>query len=81
MSEQQARKSHKKWWMLSIVAALSLYLLSYGPMMALYTLGRFSPPHSDWLLAVYKPIDWLHGHTFMHEPLDFYVAWSQRLLW
>jgi hypothetical protein len=53
-----------------ILAAPLLYILSVGPVAAIWI--KFKLPEAP-LETFYAPLIWLHGHTPLKEPLEWYV--------
>lgn len=57
-----------------------LYVLSHGPVQALYSSGRMEGPLPPALTTFYQPVSWLRDHTLIGSPLRSYAAWWQGLL-
>ena len=49
-----------------------LYVLSIGPVARLEQETGF--PSVDTLRIIYAPVVWLYHHTFLDDPIDWYVA-------
>ena len=58
------------WHML--LSVLLLYLLSTGPLDVLIRTGVIS--RESYFLVPFEPIRWLHAHTPLEKPLEWYVA-------
>jgi hypothetical protein len=58
------------WFWVSIAAVPVIYLLSIGPV-ALYVNKHESS--EEFFGVVYAPVIWLHDHTFLEEPIEWYV--------
>jgi len=56
--------------LLAVVFLVVLYVLSIGPVAGVAT-------RRDWdvdrWMAFYRPVIWLHDHTVLKEPLEWYV--------
>jgi hypothetical protein len=70
------QKAHTTTWLLVVLAALVLYILSVPPMQFLT-----AKPHADslkapdWVLAYGKPYTWAQENTFLEDPLQAYSEW------
>lgn len=53
-----------------ILAAPLLYVLSVGPVAAIWIKYQLPVPPLE---AFYAPLIWLHDHTPLKDPLDWYV--------
>ncbi|MFW6287059.1 MAG: hypothetical protein ACOC29_03870 [Candidatus Sumerlaeota bacterium] len=60
-------------WLLAILLIPVLYVLSIGPVAALYELTQPSFMPQAALEAFYFPVLWLHENTPLAEPLEKYV--------
>lgn len=56
--------------LLLVLMVLVLYVLSLGPAVMLTDNGYLD---DDVARFVYSPLIWLHEHTPLRKPLDFYV--------
>ncbi len=55
-----------------LLAALPmLYLLSIGPVFLISEKTHYFP---SFLQNFYSPIVWLHGHTFLKQPIEIYLG-------
>ena len=95
MNEEASHQSHAMRWTLGVLAALLLYVLSYGPVLGLMGRGTIPPVplwliefdtglirfHGPkWLSAFYQPVVWLHDNTPLQEPLNRYGCWWVQIL-
>ncbi|MBN8419383.1 MAG: hypothetical protein J0L73_10740 [Verrucomicrobia bacterium] len=62
-----------------VLALPLLYALSMGPVA--FVFGRYHSLKSmeKAAQAFYAPMFWLHAHTFLKEPLEYYLGWWERL--
>ena len=65
------RQDQFSWLVLMVVVVPFVYVLSVGPVA-----WFFETMHWDISTArqLYKPVRWLHDHTFLKEPLEWYLA-------
>lgn len=77
MNEGQNRRSRPEVVVTVIVVLLSvMYALSVGPMTRFRVDGVIQ--ESPWDV-VYSPLGWLHDHTPLGWPLDWYVElWTEE---
>ncbi|MDB6004310.1 MAG: hypothetical protein JWR15_1297 [Prosthecobacter sp.] len=59
---------------------LALYLLSHGPVLALYSSQRIQGPVPNAVTVFYQPLHWLYGHTPLGKPMAAYEDWWQHVL-
>ncbi len=81
MSDDRAARSDLHWvfWLAAAPAVLVLYVLSIGPAAWIVAV----PDWMDVALPIfqigYAPLIWLHDHTFMRNPLEWYIGlWVWR---
>ena len=65
---------------MTLLQLLVLYLLSHGPIMALYSSQRIQGPVPSALSVFYQPLHWLYEHTPLGRPMNAYDEWWQHLL-
>jgi hypothetical protein len=72
MSEENKNESHRAISMVMVVAIAVplLYVLGTGPAEAVC---KKFPKTQPALRAFYFPLIWLHDHTALQKPLDFYI--------
>jgi hypothetical protein len=58
-------------WALFLAALPLLYVLSMGPVALMAEKTRLP---SRPVKAFYTPLIWLHDHTFLKQPLEWYVG-------
>ena len=80
MSLEPNRKSHATAWIVTILAVLLLYVLSYGPLLVLMHNGTIPPAAHKWLDGFYSPVRWLYVYTPLGEPLRAYTIWWGKVL-
>ena len=59
---------------------LVVYMLSFGPVHALYSSHRLEGSMAGGLAAFYQPLQWLREQTPLGKPMAAYDDWWQRLL-
>jgi hypothetical protein len=57
-------------WIVVLAVLPLLYLLSVGPAIVM---GNRHPETIEHLRKFYRPIGWLHEHTPLREPLEWWV--------
>ena len=74
--ESSERGRGPAWAGALLVILPALYCLSTGPVIWLWTRAdRFHGLVSiRQLQTFYWPIVWLHDHTFMEQPIDWYIS-------
>lgn len=74
MEDDPQHKSSATFWTLLILGLPLAYVLSVGPVIRL-TMDRAYPRGvPEWVLIMYKPLDWLHDHTPLEKPLEWYMG-------
>ncbi len=68
--EDPAQRPGASLWLAALVGGLVLYVLSIGPAAALVS----NRAALTILPKVYAPVIWLHDHTFLEKPLEWYVG-------
>ena len=66
--------------LLLLLKLLAVYVLSFGPVQALYASHRLSGPMPAGLVTFYQPLHWLYEHTPLGKPMTAYDGWWQRML-
>lgn len=79
MSESSSRRSHG-CLLLLLLKLLVVYMLSFGPVAALYSSHRLEGSMPGGLTTFYQPLHWLYEHTPLGKPMMAYDDWWQRLL-
>ncbi len=59
---------------------LAVYLLSHGPVQALYSSERIQGPVPNALTVFYQPLRWLYEHTPLGKPMTAYDDWWQHMM-
>ena len=75
MDEESSHQSHVLRWTLGVLAALLLYVLSWGPFLGLMYRGTIPDPLATWLINFYQPVFWLVNNTPLEKPLEAYCKW------
>lgn len=63
-----------------LLKLLVLYVLSFGPVQALYSSQRLQGPVPGWLTTCYQPLHWLYENTPLGRPMAVYDHWWQQWL-
>jgi hypothetical protein len=80
MSSSPTRNTGSTGCLFSLFQLLAVYLLSHGPVMALYSSKRIAGPVPNPVVVFYQPLHWLYEHTPIGGPLTAYDDWWSRLL-
>ena len=63
-------------WLIGFLAVPVIYVLSLGPIVALYDKTGWDTRTVE---KVYAPVVWLHDHTILQKPLEHYIGfWARR---
>ncbi|OYW77769.1 MAG: hypothetical protein B7Z37_02460 [Verrucomicrobia bacterium 12-59-8] len=65
---------------MTLLQLLAVYLLSHGPVMALYSSQRIHGSVPNAVTAFYQPLHWLYEQTPLGRPMTAYDAWWKHLL-
>jgi hypothetical protein len=76
MNSERSGKSHATAWVLSILAAPVLYLLSVAPLACSHAHGE-GPP---WLIRYCFPAKWIADHTVLERPLRAYSSFWEKMM-
>ncbi len=80
MSEGKEEKSHAAHWIIAVVVALVLYVLSDAPVSALAMKYHESEPMANAIGWFYSPANWVCYHTPLAGPTLHYYRWWCELL-
>lgn len=80
MSSSLSRRSRSSGCLLTLLQLLLVYLLSQGPVLALYSSQRIQGPLPGAVTTFYQPLVWLCTHTPLGTPMNAYNAWWSRML-
>lgn len=80
MSTQSFRRSTPLRFIALLLALLAVYVLSSGPVHALYSSHRIQGPIPKDLVAFYVPVNWLYAHTPIGKPMTAHDAWWKEKL-
>jgi hypothetical protein len=70
LDEASGKNSGFSVFLLAFVAVLLLYVLSIGPVVKFASKNGIN---RNTLVTFYRPVIWLHDHTFLKKPLEAYV--------
>ena len=75
MSDDRANRSESSWafWLADTSAVLVLYVLGIGPVAWLALHTGVEAEIAPVAMVIYAPVVWLYNHTFLQEPLDWYI--------
>ena len=79
MSEKPEANSHAIAWIMALVVAPVVYLLSAGPMNYLNLKYHLELEDKPAVLAFYVPWNWLYMETPLEKPLKIYGDWWWEL--
>ena len=65
---------------MTVLQLLVVYLLSHGPVLALYSSQRIHGPVPNAVTVFYHPLHWLYEHTPLGRPMTAYDGWWKHLL-
>jgi len=80
MSSSTPRRSRSTGCLFTLLQLLAVYLLSHGPVMALYSSQRISGPVPGAVTTFYQPLTWLYQNTPLGTPMTAYDGWWKNLL-
>lgn len=75
MGDDGASRSTSHWplALAAVPVVVALYVLSVAPVLCLAFHCGVEEQVIPVATIVYAPVFWLHEHTFMKEPLDWYL--------
>lgn len=65
---------------MTLLQLLAVYLLSHGPVQALYSSTRIQGSMPNALTVFYQPLHWLYEQTPLGTPMTIYDDWWSRML-
>jgi len=75
----EAHPSRKWLWTFGVIAALLLYVLSWGPVMApgyfRLMFADSADPRPKWALKFYAPVEWLRREPSIEKISNRYWVW------
>ncbi len=80
MSSSPSRRPRSTGCLLTLLQLLAVYLLSHGPVMALYSSQRIAGPVPNAVTTIYQPLTWLYEKTPLGTPMTAYDTWWKNLL-
>lgn len=80
MSTSSSRRFRSSGCLITLLQLLLVYLLSHGPVLALYSSARIQGPVPNALTVFYQPLRWLYEHTPLGTPMTTYDDWWKRML-
>ena len=80
MSALSHRRFKSTGCLITLLQVLAVYLLSHGPVQALYSSTRIQGPMPNALTVFYQPLHWLYEQTPLGIPMTAYDGWWTRLL-
>jgi len=79
MTNSSPRRS-KIWGFIKLLLVLFVYVLSLGPVTALYVSSRLDGPMPRALALFYVPAKWVRDDTPAHKQLALHDEWWNRQL-
>jgi hypothetical protein len=80
MFSSSSRNPSSTGCLLTLLQLLAVYLLSHGPVMALYSSKRIEGHAPNAVVVFYQPLHWIYDHTPLGAPLTAYDDWWSQLL-
>lgn len=80
MSTSSSRRFNRPRFILLLLALLVVYVLSFGPVHALYSSDRLQGPIPKDLTTFYKPVNWLYENTPLGKPMTAHDEWWKGAL-
>ena len=80
MSFSSSGRSRPFGCLFTLLQLLAVYVLSYGPVMAVYSSQRVNGPVPQGLTTFYQPLSWVYEKTPLGRPLRAYDGWWKRML-
>jgi len=80
MSTHPTRKGGFRNFVLLLFTLSVIYVLSFGPVQALYSSHRLSTPIPSHLVNCYKPLHWLYQETPLGVAMKSHDDWWSRKL-
>ncbi len=80
MSNTSSRSFRSSGCLTRLLMLLLLYVLSFGPIQALYSSNRLEGPFPQALTTFYKPVNWLYEQTPLGKPMRAYDDWWKRVM-
>jgi len=80
MSSSSSPRPRSTGCLITLLQLLVVYLLSHGPVQALYSSQRIQGPVPNAITVFYQPLRWLYARTPLGTPMTAYDDWWQHLL-
>ncbi len=79
MSEDVEKKSSAEWWIIAVVAALVLYVLSYGPASAFMYKFHRADTAGEMIETFYKPLEFVCERLGATDLMGSYISWWYKV--
>jgi hypothetical protein len=73
MDNRSQHQSSGALWTLWILSVPLVYVLSVGPVVRLTMDNSHARGVPEWVDALYRPLGWIHEHTPLEKPLEWYM--------
>ena len=80
MSSSSPGRSKPFGCLILLLQLLAVYVLSFGPVKAIYSSQRIQGPIPKGLSTFYQPLDWMYDNTPLGKPMRVYDGWWRRML-
>jgi hypothetical protein len=80
MSTLTSSSSKPRSRITTLFLLFAIYVLSFGPVHALYASHRLQGSIPSMLVTFYKPVNWLYENTPLGKPMIAYDGWWKRTL-
>lgn len=80
MSYPSSGRSRPFGCLFTLLQLLAVYVLSHGPVMAVYSSQRVKGPVPQGLSTFYQPLNWGYENTPLGRPLRAYDGWWRSML-
>ena len=74
------RSSSNRSRLLVVFLLLAVYVLSFGPVKALYAGHKIEGSIPTPVVTFYKPVSWLYANTPLGKPMAVHDDWWKRTL-
>jgi hypothetical protein len=80
MRSSSSRQTRPLGCLFLLLKLLAVYVLSYGPVQAMYSSQRLQGPAPSGLMTFYQPLNWMYDNTPLGRPMHVYDGWWKRML-
>jgi hypothetical protein len=80
MSSSSSSRTKPLGCLFLLLKLLAVYVLSYGPVKAMYSSQRLQGTFPNGLMTFYQPLNWMYDNTPLGRPMQVYDGWWKRML-